>query len=639
MKNGPVRILIVAAGAIAICAPVWAYTYVGGDIMSDTTWDLAGSPYIALSDVVIFGGARLTIDPGVVVSLRETVGIYVGLNDYGDATDRGGLTAVGSLEAPITFEPDGPYYGGPLVFDGRSPGPMDSSLVHCTIGGLGAGADAAVVVYGTADVTIYRCGILNSDSKGISCDAEAHPSIEWNHIEGCGDVPVTIAAENVDALSRNTYTGNSPDAIVVAGNILRDVTWPNEGVPYYTNGTISIYNRATLTLSPGVSIGLFTGQGITAGRFKSGNETDAGGLNATGTPDQPIRFYRRATGNFRSIRVDGRGSMLLGTVLKHCLVDQGGNGADGAIEVLSNEIVGLHACTVVRSQSSGVYLDYSSARLKSCIVSGCSTYGIQSVGGGDPRVTYTDVWGNSSGNWQGITAGTGCISQDPLFRGASDFRLQSGSPCIDTADPSLDVGDGTRADMGAYQYGGATGSPGGFFNAGWNWFSIPLVPAESSEASAVLGFDATNVLYRWNGERKTFELYPDDFTQLEVKQGYMLRLGGSVGVTYRGLGHTAAQRIWIPFRGATMIGLPQLSNVTLANLRIRNLATDEERTAWDDFSAPLGAQWMNWNWVYWDSVARAAKICSLTGDDDDRMRPWYGYRVWTNTDDLEIVLP
>jgi hypothetical protein len=37
-----------------------------------------------------------------------------------------------------------------------------------------------------------------------------------------------------------------------------------------------------------------------------------------------------------------------------------------------------------------------------------------------------------------------------------DFRLQSGSPCIDAAEPAMTDPDGTRADQGAF---GGPGAP------------------------------------------------------------------------------------------------------------------------------------------------------------------------------------
>ncbi len=91
--------------------------------------------------------------------------------------------------------------------------------------------------------------------------------------------------------------------------------------------------------------------------------------------------------------------------------------------------------------------------------------------GGTPAVTYTNV--------QGGFAGTGNINADPLFVDPDngDFRLQSGSPCIDAADNTAvpedittdldgnprfvddactpDTGNGTPPiiDMGAYEFG------------------------------------------------------------------------------------------------------------------------------------------------------------------------------------------
>ena len=49
------------------------YTDVCGSIRADTTWALAGSPYVATCDIYIYG-ATLTVEPGVVVKFREADG-------------------------------------------------------------------------------------------------------------------------------------------------------------------------------------------------------------------------------------------------------------------------------------------------------------------------------------------------------------------------------------------------------------------------------------------------------------------------------------------------------------------------------------------------------------------------------------
>ena len=93
---------------------------------------------------------------------------------------------------------------------------------------------------------------------------------------------------------------------------------------------------------------------------------------------------------------------------------------------------------------------YANANLtvKNSIVWGNNTTAV-SVDGGAATITYSDI--------EGSYTGTGNINSDPLFVANDDYNLQTGSPCIDTGDPSdLDL-DGTTADMGAFptmQYGG-----------------------------------------------------------------------------------------------------------------------------------------------------------------------------------------
>ena len=50
--------------------------------------------------------------------------------------------------------------------------------------------------------------------------------------------------------------------------------------------------------------------------------------------------------------------------------------------------------------------------------------------------------------------GAGLIEYDPLFLNTSDwdFSYNENSPCIDAGDPTLLESDGTRRDIGGYQY-------------------------------------------------------------------------------------------------------------------------------------------------------------------------------------------
>ena len=66
-----------------------AETYVSGNITSNTTWGVAGSPYIVTGDITVYHTSRtygeyfrkLTIEPGVEVRFNPGTGLYIG-KDY-----------------------------------------------------------------------------------------------------------------------------------------------------------------------------------------------------------------------------------------------------------------------------------------------------------------------------------------------------------------------------------------------------------------------------------------------------------------------------------------------------------------------------------------------------------------------------
>jgi hypothetical protein len=78
----------------------------------------------------------------------------------------------------------------------------------------------------------------------------------------------------------------------------------------------------------------------------------------------------------------------------------------------------------------------------------------------DFPVLFNDVWGNASGQYEGIPDQTGIngnISDDPMLSVDGSFALGLGSPCIDTGDSAAADTDGSRCDIGIY--GGPQGRP------------------------------------------------------------------------------------------------------------------------------------------------------------------------------------
>jgi uncharacterized repeat protein (TIGR01451 family) len=89
--------LLILMGGLAL--PVGAAPMAGpvnSDITTDTTWTLAGSPYIVSTDTVaVRNGAKLTINPGVEVRFQAGAQLQV--------RDNGQLQAIGTPSQPITF--------------------------------------------------------------------------------------------------------------------------------------------------------------------------------------------------------------------------------------------------------------------------------------------------------------------------------------------------------------------------------------------------------------------------------------------------------------------------------------------------------------------------------------------------------
>jgi hypothetical protein len=187
------------------------------------------------------------------------------------------------------------------------------------------------------------------------------------------------------------------------------------------------------------------------------------------------------------------------------------------------------------------------------------------------------------------------------------------------------AGDGNDARGICRREGGVSvTAPVGWLNPGWNCFSIPLDPVGSTEASDLLGFACGNILYRWDAVRKSIELYPDDFGDLERGRGYILWLTADQRPSYEAYPAAGTFEIAIPKAGWTWIGQPFDHDTPLADISIRNNTLGVTRTAEEDASAGTGA-WANWNLLWWNSPRDTWELTGFRGADDDTLHPWYAY--------------
>src|SRR5258705_851831 len=86
-----------------------AQTNVSGFINANTTWNLAGSPYIVVGNALLSHGYTLTIEPGVIVKFNDSTALQID----------GELIAIGTANQRITFTSNQPV-----------PAPGDWGKIH-----------------------------------------------------------------------------------------------------------------------------------------------------------------------------------------------------------------------------------------------------------------------------------------------------------------------------------------------------------------------------------------------------------------------------------------------------------------------------------------------------------------------------
>ena len=143
MKKFTIKFLATFVFMTVISFAVKAQTNVSGGIYYNTTWTKANSPYIVKSDIVVFPGITLSIEPGRVM-FADSVGL-----EFRQAN----LFAVGTITDSITFT-------------SNSNKPVAGSWGGITIGTGSGDTSKAKISYcnfkfGAAYLTGNNCGIVH----------------------------------------------------------------------------------------------------------------------------------------------------------------------------------------------------------------------------------------------------------------------------------------------------------------------------------------------------------------------------------------------------------------------------------------------------------------------------------------------
>ena len=306
-------------------------------INSGTTWTEADSPYVLNASVYVYNGAKLTIEPGVIVKFNGNYKLSIGryLNGAGD------LDAVGTVDKPIiftSFKDD--EAGGDLNGDGGNSDPAKGDwdhiyfydvnndnvnrMEHCIIRYASEGiefaessvpisrcnvTDNTYGIYGknlASSPTISNCNITNN-TYGVYLEYTSGSfTLNDNLIRDNG---YGIVASMAPAVSGNTIVNNSvwnagesrfiPYDVCLKGSIKGDNTWHSSLSPYIVIGDIGVEAPHKLTIEAGTTL-----------KFDN-SQWDiyvAGKLTAIGEPGNMINFTSNrvnpAKGDWNNIRLD-----------------------------------------------------------------------------------------------------------------------------------------------------------------------------------------------------------------------------------------------------------------------------------------------------------------------------------------------
>lgn len=153
-------VLAVLAAALLLTAAANAATHVSGNITVNTTWTLAGSPYVVDGSVNVRPGVTLTIEPGVIVKFN---------GQFGTLWVNGALSAVGTAGQRIVFTSiQDDSVGGDTGGDGPTQGAPGQWYMISFMGGSSGFVQYADVDYGGYGSANWAYGGVHLQSGGTA---------------------------------------------------------------------------------------------------------------------------------------------------------------------------------------------------------------------------------------------------------------------------------------------------------------------------------------------------------------------------------------------------------------------------------------------------------------------------------------
>jgi len=164
------------------------------------------------------------------------------------------------------------------------------------------------------------------------------------------------------------------------------------------------------------------------------------------------------------------------------------------------------------------------------------------------------------------------------------------------------------------------------FPAGWNLLSVPFVPVPDTP-EAVFGDDVSPLYIFWWDPVQGKYVTP---TQIDPGRGYWLYLFGQTTIDVTGLVPEEDYEVPLGPKGWHMISTPTV-NVFWRYCEFR---VGGETKTWSD---AVQAEWIEP--FFWQYDVATGQYVAYGENPADVLRPWVGYWIKTNVDNVTVILP
>lgn len=219
-------------------------TDVSGTISKDSTWNLAGSPYVVTGSIVVNDGSKLTIDSGVVVKFQPNMGMEI----------KGALDAYKCSFTSESVSPSKGEWNEIKIGSGGDDGTADFYGCSIKYGGRSITDDSygmIVVERGTATFA-GNCEIMQSKNAGIVTELNGAVHLSGSVISACYRPITYMGAGSVVLNGGNSFTGNTEDVMYLNFSQNNNTfVLDTSDIPYAFSGDYTIGSGGTLQIDSG----------------------------------------------------------------------------------------------------------------------------------------------------------------------------------------------------------------------------------------------------------------------------------------------------------------------------------------------------------------------------------------------------